>query len=419
LMGLLESRAVDFETLFVLSVNEGIMPKSSRHQSLIPFGIRKAFGMNTFREDDAVSAYYFYRMLQRAKDIHLYYNTDTDGDSKGEMSRYILQIQQELPNFKVSEHNFSIRSKAITQEHLSIEKTDAVVDGLEQYEVTNGEAKRPLSPSALSTFIKSPMQFYLRYVANFRERDEVLEEMDPITLGNIVHNTLEELYTPHLHQEITHELVNDLKGPKLRKSLEKFLEKEMNLKPEHLQGRNLLFYNICEKLCHNVLNNDAKTSGLRIQALEFDELFYDIEIETQQGPKVIRLKGQFDRLDEVDEQIRVVDYKTGKVEIPGKNTSLFTAPFENGKYAATLQTLFYTLVYLKNNPAQSVVPVIYHLKSTENMIQPVSETPFSLDKLVEYEQLLKQKLQEIWNSDIPFAFDDYEEESKYLMMEVL
>jgi hypothetical protein len=419
LMGLLESRAIDFETLFVLSVNEGIMPKSSRHQSLIPFGIRKAFGMNTFREDDAVSAYYFYRMLQRAKDIHLYYNTDTDGDSKGEMSRYILQIQQELPNFKVTEHNFSIRSKAVAQEHLSIEKTEAVLHGLEQYEVANGEAKRPLSPSALSTYIKSPMQFYLRYVANFRERDEVLEEMDPITLGNIVHNTLEELYTPHLHQEITPELVNELKGPKLRKSLEKFLEKEMNLKPEHLQGRNLLFYNICEKLCLNVLNNDAQTPGLRIQALEFDELFYDIKIETQQGPKVIRLKGQFDRLDEVDEQIRVVDYKTGKVEIPKDAKKLITEPFKEGRFAAALQTLFYTLVYLKNYPNQSVIPVIYHLKSSENMIKPVSENPIGLNQLAEYEFLLKQKLEDIWNSDIPFAFNDYEEESKYLMMEVL
>lgn len=419
LMGLLESRAIDFETLFVLSVNEGIMPKSSRHQSLIPFGIRKAFGMNTFREDDAVSAYYFYRMLQRAKDIHLYYNTDTDGDSKGEMSRYILQIQQELPNFKITEHNFSIRSKAIAQEHLSIKKTEAVLEGLEQYQVINGVTQRPLSPSALSTYIKSPMQFYLRYVANFRERDEVLEEMDPITLGNIVHNTLEELYTPHLQQEITHELVDNLKGPKLRKSLEKFLEKEMNLKPEHLQGRNLLFYNICEKLCLNVLDNDAKTPGLRIQALEFDELFYDIKIETQQGPKVIRLKGQFDRLDEVDEQIRVVDYKTGKVEIPKDAKKLITEPFKEGRFAAALQTLFYTLVYLKNYPNQSVIPVIYHLKSSENMIKPVSENPIDLNQLTEYEFLLKQKLEELWNSDIPFAFDDYEEESKYLMMEVL
>ncbi len=300
LMGLLESRAIDFETLYILSVNEGIIPKSSRHQSLIPYGIRKAFGMNTFREDDAVSAYYFYRMLQRAKNIILYYNTDTDGDSKGEMSRYILQIQQELPNFKITKKSFSLRSKSSEFDHLSIKKTDAVLKGLEQYEVINGEAQRPLSPSALSTYIKSPVQFYLRFVANFRERDEVLEEMDPITLGNIVHNTLEELYTPFLHKEITHEIITSLKKEKLKPTLEKYLEKEMNLKPEHLQGRNLLFYNICSKLCTNVMHADMKTPGLRIQALEFDKLYYDIEIETDRGTKKIRLKGQFDRLDEVD-----------------------------------------------------------------------------------------------------------------------
>lgn len=130
-----------------------------------------------------------------------------------------------------------------------------------------------------------------------------------------MHNTLEELYTPHLGQEITAELVRNLKENMLKPALEKQLDQEMNLKPEHLQGRNLLFYNICQKLCSNVLNTDAKTKGLKILQLEFDALFYDMELETTNGIKIIRLKGQFDRLDEVNGQTRVVDYKTGNVEL--------------------------------------------------------------------------------------------------------
>lgn len=419
LMGLLESRAIDFDRLFVLSVNEGIIPKSSKHQSLIPFGIRKAFGMNTFKEDDAMSAYYFYRMLQRAAHINLYYNSDTDGESKGEQSRYILQIEQELPNFSITKTTFSLHNETEVLAHLSVAKTHEVIHSLSQYEVVNDAVKRPLSPSALTTFIKSPIQFYLRYVANFKERDEVLEEMDPITLGNIVHNTLEELYTPFLNTEIDHLLVDKLINDQLQETLEKYLVKEMNLQAEELEGRNLLFYNICRRLCINVLRADAKTNGLKIQALEFDELFYDIEISTHEGPKTIRLKGQFDRLDEVDEQIRVVDYKTGKVEIPKKWEDAISKGFEDGKFSATLQTLFYTLVYLKNYPSQSVVPVIYHLKSTGNLVRPVVENPTNLDQLTEFENLLKDKLEEIWNSEKPFEFDDYEEESKYLMMGVL
>ncbi|MBI1183013.1 hypothetical protein GC194_01985 [bacterium] len=418
LMGLLESRMIDFDRLFILSVNEGIIPKSSRHQSLIPYGIRKAFGMNTFREDDAVSAYYFYRLLQRASKINLYYNTDTDGDSKGEPSRYILQIKQEMPQAIITEKNYSIKSPAFALPNLQIIKQPDVMEGLQQYEVIDGQAKRPLSPSALSTYIKSQIQFYLRFVANFRERDNVLEEMDAIALGNIVHNTLEDLYKNHLNQTITYDLIENL-ILKLPSTLERNLQEEMNISSSQLSGRNLLFYNICSKLCLNVLQTDRKTKNLRLLALEFDQLYYDMPIDTKNGRKVIRLKGQFDRLDEVDGVTRVVDYKTGKVKIPGNTGNFLKNTFERAEHAAVLQTLFYTLVYLKNNPQQSVLPVIYHLKSTENLMVPVVENPLNLNNMQEYEMMLKEKLEEIWNHKKPFIFDDYENEQMYLMMDVL
>ena len=418
LMGMLESRSIDFDHLFVLSVNEGILPKASQHKSLIPYGIRRAFGMNTFKEDDALAAYYFYRTLQRAKTVNLYYNTDSDNDSKGEPSRFILQIKQELPHFSITEKSFGLSSKKVAYDHLSVDKTPNVLHGLEQYEVKENEVERPLSPSAVVTYIKSPIQFYLRYVANFHERDEVLEEMDAITLGNIVHNTLEELYKPHLGLEISEKLVNELIREPLSESLKKHLSEEMNLKEADLMGRNLLLYNVCHKLCSNVMEQDAQTPGLRILELEFDELYYDIEILTSTGLKKLRLKGQFDRLDEVNGERRVVDYKTGKVDLPGSRSNILTTVFDDGKFAAGLQTLFYSLVYLRNRPDDSVAPTIYSLKATEKMVIPVHKT-VNLEGLTEYENMLKAKLEEIWDTNQPFAFKDYDAESKYLMMEVL
>lgn len=419
LMGMLESRSIDFDHLFVLSANEGILPKANQHKSLIPFGIRKAFGMTTFREDDALAAYYFYRTLQRAQTVHIYYNTDSDGTSKGEPSRFLLQIKNELLHYNITEKSFGLSSKKVSYEHLSVEKVPEVMEGLKQYEVIENEVKRPLSPSAIVTYIKSPVQFYLRYVANFSEREEVLEEMDAITLGNIVHNTLEELYSPHLGQEINEELVLGLINTHLNESLKKHLSDEMNLSKTDLMGRNLLLFNVCHKLCTNVMEQDALTPGLKILELEFDELFYDIEILTSEGVKKLRLKGQFDRLDEVDGQMRVVDYKTGKVDLPGSRSNILTTVFDDGKYAAGLQTLFYSLVYLKNRPKDRVLPTIYHLKATEKMVIPVGQNSLNLESLAEYENMLKAKLEEIWDVNQPFGFNDYDKESPYLMMEVL
>lgn len=419
LMGMLESRSIDFEHLFVLSVNEGILPKANQHTSLIPFGIRKAFGMTTFKEDDALAAYYFYRTLQRAQTVHLYYNTDSDGNSKGEPSRFLLQIKHELSHYNISEKSFGLSSKKISYEHLEVAKIPEVMEGLKQYEVEGNEVQRPLSPSAIVTYIKSPVQFYLRYVANFSEREEVLEEMDAITLGNIVHNTLEELYTPYLGQEISKDLVEGLVQAPLSESLKKHLAEEMNLRETELIGRNLLLYNVCHKLCCNVMEQDALTPGLRILELEFDELYYDIEILTSAGVKKLRLKGQFDRLDEVNGQMRVVDYKTGKVDLPKGKNDLLTSVFDDGKYAAGLQTLFYSLVYLKNRPKDRVLPTIYHLKATEKMVIPVGQNSLDLEALSSYENMLKAKLEEIWDVHQAFSFVDYDKESPYLMMEVL
>lgn len=416
IMGLLESRSLDFERVYILSVNEGILPKSTRHQSLIPFGIRKAFGMNTFYDQDAMAAYYFYRLLQKSQHIHVYYNTDVDGNSKGEPSRFLLQIKQELPNFEITENHFELKGQKAIAKPLTIAKDEAVLDGMRPYEVIDGIAEKALSPSAISTYLKSPLQFYLRYVARFAERSEVIEEMDAISLGNIVHNTLEKLYEPHLLKPMDREVVDGLLSGQLSETLDEQLKNELNLQSEHLQGSNVLLFDVCKTLCTNVMELDAKTEALQILNLEFSDLHYDLTIPTPQGNRVIRLKGQFDRLDKVGEALRVVDYKTGKVDIPKQQ--LMSRVFEDAKHAAAFQTLFYTYVYLQNHPAVKVTPTVFSLKATDQMIRPVTSAPIGLEDLMEFEQGLINLLAEIWNTDHPFALRD-DKDRDYLLLHVL
>lgn len=419
-MGFLETRSLDFDRVYVLSMNEGIMPKGVHYNSLIPFGIRKNFHLDTFQEDDAIYAYHFYRLLHSAKQVELIYNTDSHSFNKGEASRYVLQLEYELcrenPNISWTNETVGFSPKLYKTPEFSVPKTEEVLASLAQYEVReDGLPNRPLSPSALVTYLKSPLQFYYRYVANLKERNEVLEDMDAITLGHIVHSTLEELYKPHLNKLIVPKLIDHFKKDLLEKELESQLRDKLNVGKGSLKGRNILLFNVCKKLCENVLNTDAKTEGLHILKVEFDELAFPVEISTTKGPKKIMLQGQFDRLDEVKGVLRVVDYKTGKVEIPRNENAIFS----DAKNAAAFQALFYTYVYLSHYPDRQVQPVIFHLKSTSDLVKPVKEGPVTVNDLNWFEENLKILLAEIWNADLPFAMKNPEKEVPFLMVKPL
>ncbi|MCB0736132.1 MAG: PD-(D/E)XK nuclease family protein [Bacteroidetes bacterium] len=423
LMGFLETRLLDFENLFVLSVNEGIIPKGVHYGSLIPFGIRKEFKLNTFEEDDAIYAYHFYRLLQRARHVSLYYNTDSGTGSKAEPSRFILQLEHELvkanSQIKFSKKVIGLSPKLTYPKPLVIAKTPDVYMSLSQYELENGmEKTRMLSPSALTTYIKAPLQFYLRYVANLQEPDEIEEDINPIILGQIVHGALEDLYQPYLGTVITKNLVENVLKPQVEELTMKHLNEQLKSAAQDLAGNNQLLLAVCQKLVQNVLENDANTDGLIIREVEFKKLDTPLEIDTPNGKRKIRLAGQFDRLDEVNGVTRVIDYKTGKVKTSAEND--IQKIFENSDYSAHLQALFYAFVYLHNNPSKQIQPVIFTLKNGRDMVQEVCKEPIDLHSsvIVEFEAKLKLLLEEIW-SKLPFENTDHEEQDKYLMIDVL
>lgn len=418
-MGVLEARALDFDCLLVLSANEGILPRTGKHQSLVPFSLRKAFGLPTYGDNDAMWSYYFYRMLHRASDVYLYYNTDTDGEGKGELSRFVRQIRQEMPHLSIHDQVFTLRGQTHDYRPWSVEKDPAVMAALARYEAGAGEGVRGMSPSAITTYIKSPLQFYLRYVASFKEPQLVMEEVDHIAMGTIVHQTLEEIYTPYLHQELGPHLKAAMQK-ELLPTLERQLEQVMHLDPQGLRGRNRLFFNVCHKMAQNAINTDLHTEGLVLRALESADFYYDIPIDTANGPKKIRLKGQFDRLDEVMGKKRLVDYKTGSVRLSSIKDDRVQALFTNEQYAPAMQTLFYAMVYLRNNPSQSIQPVVFSLaKGGPGMVVPVTDQAWALPQFEAYHRELVGLLEEIWDSQSAFEVRDPESERKYLMMDLV
>lgn len=424
IMGFLESRSLDFENIFLLSMNEGHMPRSANHSSLIPFGIRKAFGMPTFREDDAIYAYHFYRLMQRVKNINFYTNTDVDSESKGEESRYLLQLKHELlpinNQINWQEQNLAFDTSKRSIAELSIAKTPVVIKALSQYELNNLEHNnRSLSPSAIATYVKSPLQFYFRFIERLSERDEVTEEIDAISLGNIVHNTLEDLYQDFVGLFLDEKSVNKIISKQLDAAIQKQLKKELGLEHNELEGRNLLIFKICHRLCVNVLKHDAATENLKIVALEKDNWHHVLPIQTAEGEKLIKLSGKFDRLDDIDGNIRVVDYKTGKIEIPKSGTmvQIIDKLFAQGKYAASLQAMYYCYLYLINNPTKSVQPVIYNLKKGSNLSEEVWPHALQLEDLEYFEHKLIELLEEIWDSELNFSINKKRDEGKYLMLQ--
>ncbi|MBI3141424.1 MAG: PD-(D/E)XK nuclease family protein [Bacteroidetes bacterium] len=418
-MGLLEARAIDFDCLFVLSANEGVLPRAGKRQTLIPHALRKAFGLPTTGDNDAMWSYYFYRMMHRAQDVYLYYNTDTDGEGKGEMSRFVRQIKQELAHLSIKEQVYTLKGQVNNYRDWSVDKDQWAMASLARYEVKEGEVGRGMSPSALSTYIKSPIQFYLRYVANFMEPQLVMEEVDHIAMGTIVHHTLEEIYTPYLHQELGPHLMAAMQQ-KLVPTLGHYLEQVMHLQPAELRGRNRLFFNVCLKMAQNAITTDLHTEGLVLRALESADFYYDIPIQTTDGPKKIRLKGQLDRLDEVMGKKRLVDYKTGSVRLSVTKEDKVLPLFTKAQYAPAMQTLFYALVYLMNNPSESIQPVVFSLaKGGPGMVVPVTENAWSLPHFVAYHKGLVSLLEQIWDSQRPFELTDPESERKYLMMDLV
>lgn len=342
LMGLLETRNLDFENLHILGVNEGTLPQEKSYQSLIPADIRKAFGLLNYSERQAVYAYHFFRLLQKAKVVHLYYNNEPGSFGSGEQSRFIQQIRYELlklnPKISFREEALALPSPSKRKDiSITIEKNETVMQQLYQ------KAETGLSPSSLASYIICPLQFYLGDVIGIQPNESFNEAIKYNDLGTAVHNTLESLYNGFIDQKLTSSAIDQMIAVS-----EQVLEKHLlELYPKGLPdfGNSLLMKEVAKQFVRNFLFYEKKEladKNLIIRGLE-----KKLTIVIEAAGISINLKGTIDRIDELDYTTRLIDYKTGTVkenDLKLKEWDQLITPQKN----KALQLTIYQLLMIKS-----------------------------------------------------------------------
>ena len=416
-MGVLETRNLDFRNIILLSLNEGQLPKSGGDSSFIPYNLRKAFGMTTIEHKNAVYAYYFYRLIQRAENITLLYNTSSDGLNRGEESRFMLQLLVEGPHDITREYLEAGQSPQSIQE-IQIEKTPEVLRRIYRtYDSTNPSSVI-LSPSALNAYLDCRLRFYYRYVAGLKTPDEVSAEIDSALFGTIFHLSAQLAYTDLTangkmiqKEDIERLLRNEVK---LQSYVDQAFKEELfkvapEEKPEY-NGIQLINSKVIVSYLKQLLRNDLQYTPFEMVAME-KKVSEEITIQTGQGPFTLRLGGTIDRMDAKESTLRIVDYKTGgSPKIPANIEQLFTPSetrpnyiFQTFLYAAIMsrkQSLMVApaLLYIHRAASESYSPVIEMGEPRKPKI-PVNNFAFFED---EFRERLQALLEEIFNEKEPF-----------------
>ena len=359
IMGVLETRTLDFSHIIILSMNEGAFPKTGSIPTFIPYTLRKGFGLPTLEHRDAIFAYYFYRLLHRAKKITLCYSTKDDGLYKGEASRFIHQLKIN-PKFKV--HKKTIEYKVEPGEGASIEipHSENISNTLKKYTQKDGAM---LSPSAINTYINCSLRFYYRYIAHLNEPDDIQENIEANVFGTILHDTIDMLYAPFAGSSISPADIKGIqKNSKLvNTSLDKAFQKQ-KINTTEATGTILIARKAAFEFLHLILNYDFKQAPFNIVSLEKK---YTQALQINEHGLKINIGGYIDRLDEKDGYLRVIDYKTGR----DKGTKSNLEALFNAKPSERDNALFQILIYsevLKLAGKQHIQPGLFYVRNMNN-----------------------------------------------------
>ncbi|MDD7560500.1 MAG: PD-(D/E)XK nuclease family protein [Parabacteroides sp.] len=411
-MGVLETRALDFDRLIILSMNEGIFPLKKAANSFIPYNLRRGFGLPTYEHQDSVWAYHFYRLIRRAKQVTLLYDTRTTGLQTGEVSRFVHQLRYHYQSPLIDELVvYDVASSAVPP--ISVQKTAEVEKLLSDF-LSGGP--RALSASAINTYLDCPLKFYFSVLEQIQEEDEITETVERDVFGSILHKVMEDLYAPFKGKLVTADLLKLLRkdqplltGTIARAFAELFFKSPV-VRP--LEGENFLTGEMIRKYAEKILEQDARFTP-----------FHYIESEkkvratiTLSDKRAVQLKGFIDRVDSLDRVLRIVDYKTGSGKLEFESVEGLFDKEAKDRPKAVMQVFLYAWMYqqLPEYTGMLIQPAIYYLRTLfQRSFNPVVEQKKGRGKAdkvnsfqdfaSDFEDKLRQCLDEIFNLDIPFT----------------
>ncbi len=411
ILGMLETRNLDFKRVILLSTNEGILPGGRGGNTLIPLFLKSEAGLPTYVEKDNVYAYHFYRLLQRAEEAYLLFSSESEAMGKGEASRFIKQVEYELaPKFGIEVSHVSVKADAtlsVGQSPAAIAKNDAIMKRLSEM------GQNGLSPTSFCNYIDCPKKYYYTRVLKVEENDTIGEDLDASQLGSSIHAVLEKVYSDHLNQPLKPQVMEEA-----LKALPQLMEeafKDLYSGGRNTEGRNRFLFSVAESQLRHIFQQEKERlergDTLIMKGVEEKIEGYAITPE-------VNLKGTIDRVDELNGCLRIIDYKTGRLdkeEITYSESGIAMP----GKW---LQLMWYALLYCRTkHPAKKVKSGIYPLRNLRSDVQmatwntddgsaPEEVTP---EKLNRFEDLLREKINELMNQDIPFVATPSDNSCRY------
>ena len=410
IMGVLESRNLDFDHVFIFSVNEGEFPKKNYSSSFIPFNIRKGFQLRTGDSIDKVYSYLFYRVMQRAKNITFIYNSKSDFGSSGEISRYVKQLELES---KYSINHFSSHNniEVSSQGSISIKKSNDLINKLK----LRFGGKSYISPSAVKDYMSCSLKFYYNYIANIKEIRPFSDQIEKLEFGTLSHNALELLYNDILKNKDV-KVIDKNDFFKIKNSVEGSIlsvtKKHFKLKKRSqflLEGQNVILFEIIKDYVSKIISYDEKNAPFKIVDLEGDKkLGYNKKLNLSENFS-INISGFIDRIDEKDGVIRIIDYKTGGDTKKFKDVDSLFSDERRLRNDAVFQLFFYSLLFVENKGSDKpIIPGLNNIREINNknfdykLIIGNQKINDIREYLKSFEQLLISKLNEIYDEKLMF-----------------